>query len=176
MPVNAGDYRLLDRKVVDVLLKLTEKNLFMKGIFNWVGFRTAYVECRRDKRYAGKSSWSFLKLWRFALDGIASFSSFPLKIWSYIGFSISLCAVLYMFFIIVKTLIFGIDVPGYASLMVAVLFIGGIQLISLGVIAEYIARIYTEAKNRPLYIIDQIYHSIQEKNVQTDDSALIDTQ
>jgi len=159
MPANAGDFRLLDRKVVDVILQLDEKNLFMKGIFNWLGFKTAHVECVRAERHAGTSSWSFLKLWRFALDGIFSFSSVPLKVWSYIGFFISICAVMYMFFVIIKTLVFGIDVPGYASLMVVVLFIGGIQLISLGVIAEYISRIYKEAKNRPLYVVDKVYDS-----------------
>lgn len=153
IPENVGDFRLMDRKVVNAILQIPERNRFMKGIFDWVGYKKIGVEYNRPRRAAGSSKWNTWKLWNFALDGITASSSIPLRVWSYIGGGISLSAFLYAIFIITKTLIFGIDVHGYASLIVCVLFLGGLQLLSLGVIGEYIGRIYTEVKQRPLYII-----------------------
>lgn len=155
IPANTGDYRLMDKKVIESIKGLTERNRFMKGLFAWPGFKTTSIYFDRDERYAGDTSWNYWKLWQFALDGIFSFTTMPLKIWTYIGGLISLSAFIYASILIVKTMIYGTDVPGYASLMVVMLLIGGIQLISLGVIGEYIARIYRETKARPTYIIDE---------------------
>ncbi|MCK4619113.1 MAG: glycosyltransferase, partial [Desulfobacterales bacterium] len=127
------------------------------GIFAWVGFRTATVEYKRDNRKAGKTSFNGWKLWNFALDGITSFSNIPLRIWLYIGTFISFLTFLYASFIIVRTLIWGIDVPGYASLLTVILFLGGIQLVGIGALGEYIGRIYMESKRRPLYIVEDEY-------------------
>ncbi len=157
IPANTGDYRLLDEKVVKALRQLPEKNRFMKGLFSWVGYRQAAIYFERLPRYGGESSFNYWKLWNFALDGITSFSSIPLKVWSYCGLLISLISLLYGLFLLLKTLIFGVDLPGYASTIVAILFLGGIQLITLGVIGEYIARIYEEVKDRPLYLIRETY-------------------
>lgn len=157
IPANTGDYRLLDEKVVKALRQLPEKNRFMKGLFSWVGYRQTAIYFERLPRHKGKSSFNYWKLWNFALDGITSFSSIPLKVWSYFGLFISLISLFYALFLMVKTLIFGIDLPGYASTIVAILFLGGIQLITLGVIGEYIARIYEEVKRRPLYLIRETY-------------------
>jgi len=168
IPFNAGDYRLIDRQVINTIITFKEKNRFLKGLFSWSGFKQDFVFFDRTLRKNGKSAWSYLKLWRFALDGIISFSNIPLKVWSYIGFLISSISGIMIIYLIAKTLLLGRDVPGYASIMVTILFMGGIQLLSLGIIGEYIARIYTETKNRPLYIIEGIYHnadSINETNL-----------
>ncbi|MDC0835661.1 bactoprenol glucosyl transferase [Leptolyngbya valderiana BDU 20041] len=157
IPRDTGDFRLMDRRVVEALKQLPERNRFMKGLFAWVGFEQIAIEYDRDPRYAGTTKWNYWKLWNFALDGIAAFSSLPLKIWSYLGLAISLLSLIYAGFLIVRTVISGIDVPGYASLMVAVLFLGGIQLISLGAIGEYLGRIYEEVKKRPLYFVRDTY-------------------
>ncbi|MGI0481047.1 glycosyltransferase family 2 protein [Geminocystis sp. CENA526] len=157
IPANTGDYRLLDEKVVIALRQLPEKNRFMKGLFSWVGYRQTAIYFERLPRYGGKSSFNYWKLWNFALDGITSFSSIPLKVWSYFGLFISFISLLYGLFLLLKTLIFGVDLPGYASTIVTILFLGGIQLITLGVIGEYIARIYEEVKGRPLYLIRETY-------------------
>lgn len=157
IPSNTGDYRLLDEKVVKALRQISEKNRFMKGLFSWVGFKQTAIYFDRLPRYGGKTSFNYWKLWNFALDGITSFSSIPLKVWSYFGLFISLIALFYGSFLVIKTIILGIDVPGYASTIVAILFLGGIQLITLGIIGEYIARIYEEVKNRPLYLIRETY-------------------
>ena len=153
VPRDTGDFRLLDRRVVDVLIRLPERTRFMKGLFAWVGFRHAAIPYDREARRAGATKWSYWRLWNFALDAITSFSSLPLKIWSYLGLVISLCAFLYAMFLAGLKIVRGIDVPGYASLMVAVLFFGGVQLISLGIIGEYLARMYNEVKGRPLYLV-----------------------
>jgi glycosyltransferase involved in cell wall biosynthesis len=153
IPANAGDFRLLDRKVVEVIRKLPERNRFMKGLFAWAGFKQAAVEYDRVERETGKSKFSYWKLWTLALDGITSASTVPLRIWSYVGASVALFAIAYAGFIAADTLIFGNRVPGYASIMVSVLFLGGIQLISLGVLGEYVGRILTETKQRPLYVV-----------------------
>lgn len=157
IPPDTGDFRLLDRRVVEALKQLPERTRFMKGLFAWVGYQQTYIEYDRDPRYSGTTTWNYWRLWNFALDGIASFSLLPLKIWSYIGLFFALFAFCYASFLIIRTFLSGIDVPGYASLMVAVLFLGGIQLIGLGIIGEYLGRIYEEVKGRPLYLVRDCY-------------------
>ena len=158
IPENVGDFRLMDRIVVDALKKLPERQRFMKGLFAWVGFNTVTIEYKREARFAGSSKFSSWKLWNFAIEGVTSFSLVPLKVWTYIGFLGSLFAIFYAVFIIIRTWIFGIDLPGYASLLVVMLFFGSLQLMSLGIIGEYIGRIYFESKQRPLYLIKRQYH------------------
>ncbi|MBF2026601.1 MAG: glycosyltransferase family 2 protein [Oscillatoriales cyanobacterium C42_A2020_001] len=157
IPRDTGDFRLIDQKVAEALKQLPERTRFMKGLFAWVGYRQTSIYYDRPQRYRGKSTWNYWKLWNFAIDGIASFSLAPLKVWSYIGLALSLLAFLYASFLVIRTLIFGVDVPGYASLMVVLLFLGGIQLITLGVIGEYIGRVYEEVKGRPLYLVKNSY-------------------
>jgi polyisoprenyl-phosphate glycosyltransferase len=153
IPVNTGDFRLLSRPVVDALKTLTERNRFMKGLFAWVGFKQTSIYYDRHPRYSGTTKWNYWRLWNFALEGFVSFSSIPLRIWSYIGLFFATYSFLHAIFLIVRTLVYGRDWPGYASTMVAILFIGGVQLISLGVIGEYLGRVYNEVKGRPLYIV-----------------------
>jgi glycosyltransferase involved in cell wall biosynthesis len=153
IPENAGDFRLMDRKVVDVIRAMPERNRFMKGLFAWAGFRQASVEYDRVERETGTTKFNYWKLWTLALDGITSASTVPLRIWSYVGALVALFALGYATFLAVETMIFGNPVPGYASIMVSVLFLGGIQLISLGVLGEYVGRILTETKQRPLYVV-----------------------
>ena len=155
IPDNVGDFRLMDRKVIDAVLSIKEKKLFMKGIFNWVGFKSIGIPYKRQQRAAGSTKWNYWKLWNFALDGITSSTTLPLRIWTYFGGLVACFSFLYGLFIIIRTLILGIDVPGYASLLVCILFLGGIQLIALGIFGEYIGRIFAEVKDRPLYIIDE---------------------
>lgn len=161
IPENVGDFRLMDRVAVDALKKLGEHHRFMKGLFAWVGFKTVIIDYARSQRASGNTKFSSWKLWNFALEGITSFSATPLKLWSYIGSVGALLTLLYSVFIISRTLIFGIDIPGYASLLVAVLFFGCLQLISVGMLGEYIGRIYMESKNRPLYVIRKKHGSDQ---------------
>jgi glycosyltransferase involved in cell wall biosynthesis len=153
IPENAGDFRLLDRKVVEVIRALPERNRFMKGLFAWAGFRQAAVEYDRVERETGQTKFNYWKLWTLALDGITSASTVPLRIWSYIGALIAMFALGYAGFLALSTMFFGNPVPGYASIMVSVLFLGGVQLISLGVLGEYVGRILTETKQRPLYVV-----------------------
>ncbi|WP_438822823.1 glycosyltransferase family 2 protein [Planktothrix pseudagardhii] len=153
IPANVGDFRLLDRRVVEALKKMPERTRFMKGLFAWVGFKHCSVLYDRQPRYQGQTKWNYWKLWNFALDGITSFSVIPLNIWTYIGFILSFVAFLYAAYLIVLTMIQGITVPGYISLMVVVLFLGGIQLMGLGIIGEYLGRVYEEVKQRPLYLV-----------------------
>ena len=136
---------------------LPEKQRFMKGLFAWVGYKTAVIEYVRAKRVKGDTKFSGWKLWNLALEGITSFSAMPLKVWSYIGLVVSSISFIYGTFIIIKTVILGIDVPGYASLLSVILFLGGIQLIGIGVIGEYISRIYMETKHRPIYLVEGEY-------------------
>lgn len=159
IPENVGDFRLMDRKVVDVLKTFPERNRFMKGLFAWSGFNSTSISYERSSRSKGESKWSYWKLWNFALDGLFSFSTVPLRIWSYIGAFISFMAFLYIGFLVIRVLISGVDVPGYASIMTVILFFGGIQLLSIGIIGEYIGRIFMESKTRPIYIIDSIQNS-----------------
>lgn len=150
-----GDFRLFDRAVVDAINSLPERTRFMKGITSWVGFRQETIDFEPAERAAGASAWSLLRLLRYAIDGLSAFSTLPLRVWSMIGMVISGLSVLYGGFLVVRTAIFGIDVPGYASIIVSVLFLSGIQLISLGVLGEYVGRIFTEVKQRPLYLVSE---------------------
>lgn len=163
IPRDTGDFRLLDRRAAEALRRLPERTRFMKGLFAWVGFRQTGVLYDRAPRQAGRTTWNYWRLWNFALDGITSFSSLPLKVWSYVGLAVSLLAFLYAAFLIVRTLVYGIDVPGYASLMVVVLFLGGVQLITLGVLGEYLGRVYVEVKGRPLYLVRDAYGLEEER-------------
>jgi polyisoprenyl-phosphate glycosyltransferase len=153
IPPDTGDFRLLDRSVVDILVRLPERTRFMKGLFAWVGFRQTALSYNRPERHAGRTKWNYWRLWNFALDAITSFSSVPLKVWSYVGVAVSIFAFMYALFLAGLTIIRGVVVPGYASIMVAVLFLGGVQLITLGIIGEYLARVYNEVKGRPLYLV-----------------------
>ena len=153
IPENVGDFRLLDRKVVDVLKKYPERSRFMQGILASLGFKEITVEYTRPERAAGETKWDYFKLYKLALDGVISFTSFPLKIWSYIGAFTAFGAFFFGVYLIFKTLISGVDTPGYASLMVVFLFMSGLILMSLGMVGEYIARIFIEVKQRPLYIV-----------------------
>ncbi|MDS4068011.1 MAG: glycosyltransferase family 2 protein [Candidatus Competibacter sp.] len=157
IPKDVGDFRLLDHKVVEAMKCLPENRRFMKGLFAWVGFRTTVVDYIRQPRSAGQSKFSALKLWNFAMEGITSFSTVLLRFWTYIGIVIALLAFAYMCFIIGRTLILGVDIPGYASLLAVILFLGGIQLIGIGILGEYIGRIYMESKRRPAYIVRSRY-------------------
>ncbi|WP_313646571.1 glycosyltransferase family 2 protein [Pseudomonas sp.] len=153
---NVGDFRLLDRKVVAAIRQLPEQQLFMKGVLSWVGFRTAIVEYDRPERTAGHSKFSFWRLWNLALDGITSFSTVPLRLWSYVGGCVSLFAFAFAVYMLVDKVLYGSDVPGYPSLMTAVLFLGGVQLIGIGILGEYIGRIYQETKHRPRYVVRRV--------------------
>jgi glycosyltransferase involved in cell wall biosynthesis len=153
VPMDVGDFRLMDRRVVLALRELPENHRFMKGLFAWVGFRTVTIPYEHTKRHAGVSNFNFWKLWNLALEGITSFSTAPLKIWTYIGLSVSALSLLYASLIVIRTLVRGIDVPGYASLMAGGMFLGGIQLIGIGVLGEYVGRIYHEVKRRPVYLV-----------------------
>jgi len=157
IPENVGDYRLMSRKVVDAIKALPENQRFMKGLFAWVGFETTTIEYEVLDRYAGVSTFNGWKLWNFALDGITSFSTVPLRVWFYIGLGISFLSFIYGSSIIIKTVILGVEVPGYASMMTSILFLGGIQLMGIGVLGEYIGRIYMESKRRPSYIVEGEY-------------------
>lgn len=154
---NVGDFRLMDRVVVDALKRLPERQRFMKGLFAWVGFKTVTINYTRAPRTAGETKFSFFALWNFALEGVTSFSTAPLKFWTYLGVVSAVLTFSYAIYIVLRTLISGIDVPGYASLLVAVLFFGSVQLISIGLLGEYIGRIYIETKLRPVYIIRKVY-------------------
>ncbi len=153
IPEHAGDFRLLDRKVVDVIKVMPERNRFMKGLFAWGGFRQTAVEYDRVERRVGETKFNYWKLWTLAIDGITSASTVPLRVWSYLGGAIALAGILFAFFVIAKTVLFGSDVAGYPSLMVAILFFGGLQLLSLGILGEYVGRILVEVKHRPIYIV-----------------------
>ena len=157
IPENAGVFRLMDRRVVEVIKQLPERNRFMKGLFAWAGFNSIGVPYERPARAAGETKFNYWKLWNFALDGFFSFSSWPLRVWSYIGAGVALLSFIYMLVIITKVIFFGIDSPGYASLMCVILFLGGMQLISIGVIGEYLGRMFLEVKQRPVFVIEGVY-------------------
>ncbi|MDR1941693.1 MAG: glycosyltransferase family 2 protein [Endomicrobium sp.] len=150
---NTGDFRLIDRKVIDAIKEIKDRRPFMKYIYNWSGYKSVGVNYARQKRAAGKTKFNYWKLWNFALDGITASSTLPLRIWTYFGFCIAFCSFLYGGYIVAKTVIQGIDMPGYASTFTVVLFFGGVQLICLGVIGEYIGRILEETRRRPEYIV-----------------------
>ena len=159
IPANVGDFRLVDRRAVEVLRQLPERNRFMKGLFAWVGFNAVGVPYERPQRAAGSSKFNLWRLWNFALDGVVSFSTVPLRASFYAGLAIAAIAVLYALFIIGRVLIFGIDTPGYASLLIAVLLMGAIQLLSLGIIGEYLGRLFLEVKGRPIYVVESVYEN-----------------
>ncbi len=153
IPEHAGDFRLLDRKVVEVIKLMPERNRFMKGLFAWSGFRQTAVEYDRSPRAVGETKFNYWKLWTLAIDGITSASTVPLRVWSYLGAGIALLSLFYAVFLVLRTVFFGVDVAGYPSIMVATLFLGGVQLLSLGVLGEYVGRILVEVKHRPIYIV-----------------------
>jgi glycosyltransferase involved in cell wall biosynthesis len=156
VPVDTGDFRLLSRRAVDAVTMLRERHRFMKGLFAWIGYRQVAVPYERDSRLAGSTKWNYWRLWNFSLEGITSFSIAPLKVATYIGLFTAIIAVVYGILIIGRTILFGNPVPGYPSLLVIMLFLGGVQLVSLGIIGEYVGRIFNETKQRPLYLVDAI--------------------
>jgi len=153
IPPNAGDFRLIDRKIVDVINAMPERSRFMKGIFAWPGFKTEPIEFQANQRAGGATTWSIFKLWRFALDGLFSFSTAPLKIWTYIGGAAAFGAFVYLVITLVQKLFFGIKLEGYASLLIVMLGLNGLLLLSNGIQGEYIARIFDEVKGRPLFVV-----------------------
>ncbi|OAN52197.1 glycosyl transferase family 2 [Paramagnetospirillum marisnigri] len=157
LPREVGDFRLMDRKVVDTINRMPERSRFMKGIFAWVGYREAEIVYRQGERAAGTTKFNAIKLLRFAFDGLTSFSNFPLKVWSWVGAAISTLAFLYIVARLIRTMIWGVDVPGYESILMSVLFLGGVQLLTLGIIGDYLGRVFDEVKGRPLFIIRQLY-------------------
>lgn len=155
IPADTGDFRLMSRRAVDALLQLREQHRFMKGLFAWVGFPQKAVLYRRDPRFAGDTKWNYWKLWNFAVEGITSFSTVPLRLATYCGIGIAVIAFIYAGWIFYKTLAYGESVKGYPSLMVVLLFLGGGQLIGIGVLGEYLGRMFNETKNRPLYFLNE---------------------
>ncbi len=148
-----GDFTAIDRKVVDAFLAMPERNRFNRGLFAWAGFKTTTVDVTMEERQVGTSQWGFLKLLRLAVNAITSFGTLPLKIWAVIGGFVSISALIYGLYVVVKTLLFGNDVPGFPSLMVATLFFAGVQLVGLGIIGEYLGHVFSEVKRRPLYFV-----------------------
>lgn len=163
IPENVGDFRLMDRAVVDALKAFPESRRFMKGLFAWVGFKTVAVDYTRPERVAGTTKFNGWRLWNFALEGITSFSTDPLRIWTYLGVLVAFVSFLFAIFIVSKVLLHGVDVPGYASVIVAVTFLGGLQLIGIGIVGEYLGRSYIESKRRPVYLVRRVYRKILKK-------------
>lgn len=155
IPENVGDFRLLSRRAVDALNRLSERTRFMKGLFAWVGYAQVTLDYDRQPRAAGSTKWRYWKLWNFALEGITSFSTAPLKLATYVGLISAAGAFVYAGFFLVKTLVFGESVRGFPTLIVAVLLLGGLQLMATGIVGEYLARLFIESKRRPLYLIDE---------------------
>ena len=153
IPADTGDFRLMDRSVVEAVRRLPERNRFMKGLFSWVGFRQVGVPYTRPERSGGLTSWGYIRLFRFAIDGITSFTSLPLRIWTVLGLFAALISILLALALIIRVVLYGIDVPGYASLMVVMLFGFSMQMLAFGVLGEYIGRLYEEAKGRPIYVV-----------------------
>lgn len=156
LPEGAGDFRLIDRRGVEVLRALGERSRFSKGLYAWIGFPSIGVSFDVEERRYGATKWNFRRLFRFAFDGITSFSTVPLRIWTYLGSLVSLLSIVTAIYFALRTLIFGTDVPGYPSLIVSVMFFSGIQLMSLGIIGEYVGRIFAEVKRRPLYVVAEM--------------------
>jgi glycosyltransferase involved in cell wall biosynthesis len=153
IPPNAGDFRLMDRRVVDALKRLPERNRFMKGLFAWVGFKTVFVPYSRQPRAAGTTKWRYWRLWNFALEGVLSFTTLPLRIWTYFGGAMAFAAFAYLAVILARTLVLGVDVPGYPSLISIILFANGMMMMGLGIMGEYVGRIFMEVKQRPLFLV-----------------------
>ena len=156
IPDNTGDFRLMDRRVVEAVKHLPEKTRFMKGLFAWVGFKQTGIEYRREARAAGTTKWRYWKLWNFAIDGITGASTAPLRVWTYFGAFVALVALVYAAKVVASTLLFGNSVPGYASIAVAVTFLGAMNIIATGILGEYVGRIYSEVRNRPLYLVREV--------------------
>jgi glycosyltransferase involved in cell wall biosynthesis len=177
LPRNTGDFRLISRRALNALLKMREHHRFMKGMFAWVGFPSRSVLYDRAPRYAGGTSWNYWKLWNFALEGITGFTVAPLKIATYAGGLVAGAAIVYGCTMIIRTILFGNPVPGYPSLIVIILFLGGVQLITLGLMGEYIGRIFNEAKNRPLYFLERYLPtelgSTNKNEIPTDDEVFL---
>ncbi|MBE1281756.1 MAG: glycosyltransferase [Rhodobacteraceae bacterium] len=159
IPPDARDYRIMDRRVVDALLSLPERNKFMKGLFSWVGFRSCAVPIELRPRQSGDSKFGLHKLFKLALTGLTAFTDWPLRIWTVVGFAMAGLSMLLSFWIILKTLIWGVDVPGFATITTAIFFLGGLQLMSIGVIGEYLSRVFSEVKQRPGFIIAEEHGS-----------------
>jgi len=157
MPSNVGDFRLMSRRSVEAVKRMTEYNRFMKGMFGWIGYPTKEMLYERDVRYAGKSKWNYWKLWNFALDGMTSYSIAPLKISTCLGLGTSILSFFYGIFVVIRTLLYGDPVPGFPSLFVVILFLGGLQLLAIGIAGEYLGRIFLETKRRPLYLVKDLY-------------------
>lgn len=151
----ASDFRLMKRNMVEAILQMTEYHRFSKGIFSWVGFNTKYIPYDVEERENGESKWGFGKLLKYAIDGIVSFSTFPLKLSAFVGFISAAISIIYLVIVVIQKLAFGIDVPGYATIVVLVLFLGGMQLFSLGILGEYLSKIYVQVKNRPVYVLKE---------------------
>lgn len=169
LPHNAGDFRLIDRTVIDALKELPERNRFMKGLFAWVGFSTMAIPYERPARAAGTTKWNYWKLWNFALDGLTGFTTVPLRVWFYCGAGIAALSFAYALYLVLRTLLFGADMPGYASIMTAILFFSGIQLLSIGIVGEYVARLFNEAKLRPTYLVRDVISGPHETKQSTQD-------
>lgn len=161
---NVGDFRLLDRKCIESLKQLRETERYTKGMYCWIGYKKTAVEFEQQDRQAGQSSWNFLSLLSLAIEGIVSFTTFPLKIATFVGIFTSLCAFIYMIYVIIKAILFGDPVSGFPTLLSIMLFLGGIQLLALGVIGEYIGRIFHETKRRPVYIVREYNNNYYDKN------------
>jgi glycosyltransferase involved in cell wall biosynthesis len=159
IPANVGDFRLMDRRVVNAVLQCPETHRFMKGLFAWVGFRQIGIHYEIDPRVQGRTKFSFWKLWNFALEGITSFTIMPLKLSSYLGLLVALGSLSYALYTTIKTILFGDPVQGYTTLIVSILFLGGVQLIVLGILGEYLGRVFNETKRRPLYIVESVHWS-----------------
>ena len=160
---DTGDFRLLDKRCVLALREFRESQRYTKGMFSWIGYKKKEIGYDRDPRFAGETKWNYFKLINLAIDGITSFTTAPLRISSVLGILVSICAFIYIMYLVVRTIFFGTDLAGYPSMMAVILFLGGVQLLSLGVIGEYIGRIFNESKNRPLYFIEEYRHSTHEK-------------
>ncbi|MBI5451143.1 MAG: glycosyltransferase family 2 protein [Gammaproteobacteria bacterium] len=169
IPPDTGDFRLLSRRAVNALTTLRERRRFMKGLYSWIGYRQIAVPYQRDQRFAGVSKWNYWRLWNLALEGITSFTTLPLRLATYVGLVTALGAFGYGAYTIIKTLLWGDPVPGYPSLMTVILFLGGMQLIGLGIIGEYLGRIFDESKGRPLYFVDAYQPSRLDANTAIDD-------
>ena len=167
IPPDTGDFRLISRRVVNALAELREQHRFMKGLFAWVGFPSKAVPYDRAPRFAGQTKWNYWKLWNLALEGITSFTIVPLKVATYLGLVVGLAAAIYIAEIVIRTLLFGNPVPGYPSLLAVVLFIGSVQLVTLGIMGEYLGRIFNEVKRRPLYLVERHVPSRTDAEVPT---------
>ena len=174
IPIDAGDFRLMSRRAVSALLELRERHRFMKGLFAWIGFRQIAYPYKRDPRFAGDSKFNYWRLWNFSLEGLTSFTTVPLKIATYVGVFTAVSAALYGTGIIIRTLIWGNPVAGYPSLLVVMLLLGGLQLITLGIIGEYLGRVFNESKQRPLYFVKEYFPCRDKKNKKVDPASALD--